>query len=246
MESDALRIVLLISGVVLIGGVFVWGWWRSRAERNARLRALRPRARRVENESGTAPETFDSDGLDGELSGLNEMISERRSESGTGTEPIAASRGDVVVEEVAQPVEEKIVVLSVVAHAGQTFQGPDILQAAQDIDLEYGDIGIFHRRDVAGSAQSDLFSMVNMVEPGIFDIDQMDRFATPGLTLFMRLPGPRDGLAMFSDMLCSAERLAANLDGELRDQTHSALSRQTIEHIKEEIMDHGRRLRLMH
>jgi len=64
------------------------------------------------------------------------------------------------------------------------------------------------------------------------------------VTLFAQLPGPREGLETFSLMLSAAERLAALLNGELQDETHSDLSRQTIEHIREEITEHSRQVRL--
>ncbi|OQX40699.1 MAG: cell division protein ZipA, partial [Candidatus Sedimenticola endophacoides] len=64
------------------------------------------------------------------------------------------------------------------------------------------------------------------------------------LTLFARLPGPLDGLQVFSDMLMSAERLAAELNGSLQDATHSDLTRQTIEHVREEILEHRRQVHL--
>jgi cell division protein ZipA len=51
-------------------------------------------------------------------------------------------------------------------------------------------------------------------------------------------------MAIFSDMLFTAERLAATLDGELQDETHSALSKQTIEHLRGKIMEHRRQVQL--
>jgi cell division protein ZipA len=45
-------------------------------------------------------------------------------------------------------------------------------------------------------------------------------------------------------MLFTAERLAAMLDAELQDETHSALTRQTIEHIREGILEHRRQIQL--
>ena len=53
-----------------------------------------------------------------------------------------------------------------------------------------------------------------------------------------------DGLATLSDMLFSAERIAALLDGELQDETHSVLSKQTIEHMRSQILEHRRQVQL--
>jgi cell division protein ZipA len=47
-------------------------------------------------------------------------------------------------------------------------------------------------------------------------------------------------------MLFSAERIAALLDGELQDETHQLLTRDKIERMREEILQHKRRLQLAH
>jgi len=138
----------------------------------------------------------------------------------------------------------KIVQLNIVPHEG-LFYGDDILCVIHEVGLEYGEMGIYHYYDEEADDPQVLFSMANMVEPGTFPLDDMDEFSTPGLTIFTRLPGPRDGLSIFSDMLYTAEQLATILDGELRDEAHSALSKQTIGHIREEIQEHHRQLQLV-
>lgn len=146
-------------------------------------------------------------------------------------------------QELSLPI--KIIQLNIVPHdhAGK-FYGDDILCVVPEVGLELGDMDIFHHYGDAPEQQSALYSMANMVEPGVFPIDAMDNFSTPGLTIFARLPGPKDGLSIFADMLYTAEQLADLLDGELRDETHSALSKQTISHIREEIQEHHRQLQL--
>jgi cell division protein ZipA len=136
-----------------------------------------------------------------------------------------------------------ILQINIVAKEGP-FEGSDILRAVQGVGMAHGDMQIFHRRDDKDPQRAVLFSMASMVEPGSFPLDDMGEFRTPGLTLFAQLPGPRDGLAVFSDMLFSAERLATELAGELQDETHSRLTRQTIEHLRSQILEHRRRVRL--
>ncbi len=125
-----------------------------------------------------------------------------------------------------------------------SFEGPDILRVMQGVDMHVGDMRIYHRRDGSGGNGPVLFSMASMVEPGMFPIDAMEDFKTPGLTLFAQLPGPQDGLALFSDMLFSTERIANDLGGELQDETHSRLTKQTIGHIRSQILEHRRKVQL--
>ncbi len=137
----------------------------------------------------------------------------------------------------------KIIQLAIVPHEGE-FYGDDILCVVQEVGMELGEMNIFHHYANDQDKHQPIYSMASLVEPGTFPADDMDNYSTPGLTLFARLPGPKDGLTTFTDMLYAAEQLANLLDGELRDETHSALSKQTIGHIREEIQEHHRQLQL--
>ncbi len=137
----------------------------------------------------------------------------------------------------------KIIQLNIVPHEN-LFYGDDVMSMAHEVGLEPGDMDIFHRFEVDAEQQHALYSMANMVEPGTFPMDDMDNFSTPGLTLFSQLPGPKDGLSIFADMLHAAEQLANKLGGELRDGAHSALTKQTIGHMREEIQEHHRQVQL--
>jgi len=119
--------------------------------------------------------------------------------------------------------------------------GDQIMQAARDVGLLEGDMQIFHFSD---DQDRMLFSMANMVNPGTFPLKEMNSFVTPGVTLFSSLPGPAEGMVIFEQMLSAAQRLAALFDAELQDDSHSDLTKQTIDHIREEIVEYERRLKL--
>jgi cell division protein ZipA len=132
-----------------------------------------------------------------------------------------------------------------VAARGGHFEGPDIMRAVQGVRMHAGEMDIFHRHDGVDGAGRVLYSMASMVNPGTFPLHAMEDFRTPGLTLFAQLPGSWDDLAVFSDMLSCAERLATELGGDLEDDSHSRLSKQTIEHIRSQITEHRRRVQLL-
>jgi len=138
-----------------------------------------------------------------------------------------------------------ILQLNVASTSKEGFAGNAILRASKEVELEYGDLNIFHRFADPSKKSAVIFSMASMVEPGVFLLKEMASFSTPGLTLFCQLPGPKDGVAVFADMLFTAERLGALLQGELQDETHSVLSKQTIEHLRESVLEHGRQVQLV-
>jgi cell division protein ZipA len=146
-------------------------------------------------------------------------------------------------EEEKPPLPTKLVQITIVPRQGQ-FMGQEVLYAISETGLRFGDMNIYHFPGDDAPGSEPLFSMANMVEPGSFDPDNMDNFFTPGLVLFAMLPGPKDGLTAFSEMLHTAEQLATLLDGELKDDSHSDLSKQTIEHMREEIQEFHRKLQL--
>ncbi len=123
------------------------------------------------------------------------------------------------------------------------FEGPAIEKAMQETGLRLCDLAVYQRLATDGSHKV-LYNVASMVEPGVFPVKAMAGFTTPGLTLFAQLPGPGDSLMIFSDMLYTAERLAAMLIGDLQDETHSALTKQTIEHLRERILEQKRQIQL--
>jgi cell division protein ZipA len=135
----------------------------------------------------------------------------------------------------------KLVQLSVVAR-GAYMEGTEILDVVRELGLQTSRLHVFHRVDP--NSNEVVYSIASMVEPGTFPVEDMSDFATPGVTLFMQLPCSLDGPTAFDDLLYTAKRLAESLNGELQDQRHSVLSRQSIEHTRSEIQEHSRQVQL--
>lgn len=137
------------------------------------------------------------------------------------------------------PKPEELLILGVMSKAEESFGGEELVAALRGQGLKFGDMGIFHRR---GSDVDDrLFSVANALEPGTFDLSDLDALQTPGLTFFMQLPVPGDALETLEDMILSARTVAAALGGEVKDDTMSALTGQTEEHMKQRIADFARK-----
>jgi cell division protein ZipA len=125
---------------------------------------------------------------------------------------------EVKVEE-AKPLGDPkdVLVLHVVANEGEELNGAELLPCLLSLNFKFGDMDIFHRHeDNAGNGKV-LFSLANMVKPGIFNLDDMEQFTTEGVVLFMTLPCHGDPLMNFSIMLNSAHQLADDVGGRLLD-----------------------------
>lgn len=134
-----------------------------------------------------------------------------------------------------------LIQLSIVAR-GAYLEGADILSATHELGLVASRMRIFHR--VEAKTNEVIYSMASMIEPGTFPMDDMSDFATPGMTLFLQLPCAIDSLAAYDDLLNTARRLGELLNGELQDQSHNILTRQSIEYQRSEIQEHCRQVQL--
>ena len=136
---------------------------------------------------------------------------------------------------------DEFIVLHVVAAGDGLITGSALLQILLACDVRYGRMNIFHRYEESGGAGAEQFSVVNMVAPGTFDLDDMDNFSSPGVSFFMKLPGPKEAIKAFDCMVETAQCLIKNLDCELHDEAHSVVTPQTLQHLRQRIRDFERR-----
>jgi cell division protein ZipA len=136
----------------------------------------------------------------------------------------------------------EVFMINVVARDPRGFSGDDILQILLACDLRFGDMSFFHRTEYAGGRGAIQFSVANMMQPGVFDIDNMSDLSTPGLVFFLTLPGPDDMMQAFDYMLETARTVARNLGADVLDESRSVLTGQAIEHSRQQIRELERRL----
>lgn len=139
-------------------------------------------------------------------------------------------------------VDPEVFMLNVVARSPQGFRGEDILHILLACDLRFGDMNFFHRHEFEAGRGAIQFSVANMMQPGVFDIDNMAEFNTPGLVFFVTLPGPEDMMKAFDYMLETAQAVSRNLGGDVLDESRSVITKQTLEHCRQQIRDLERRM----
>ena len=160
--------------------------------------------------------------------------------SGRRTRPRAQSAGgETGTGDAAASNLEELLVIYVLAQPDQPFAGKELVTTLRGKGLRYGQMNIFHRLDPMSKVMK--YSVANAVEPGTFDLTELDELQTPGLTFFMRLPGPQQPQEAFDDMWRVARDVAISLGGELKDDQRSAITAQTIEHYRERILEFSRR-----
>lgn len=129
----------------------------------------------------------------------------------------------------------KIVAIRMMSRTDGGFSAEKLILALRDAGLRHGEFGIFHRFAADNESYSD-FSVANLLEPGSFDLTRIKTDFYPGVSIFMRLPGPGNALDAFDDMLKISKSLAARLGAELRDEQGSTLSIQRERYMREDVI----------
>ena len=137
----------------------------------------------------------------------------------------------------------KVYSLNVIARADHGFTGDDILRVLLGCGLRFGDMDFFHLIEAQCSTPTIQFSVANMMQPGVFDLENMDELSTQGLMFFLTLPGPHDMARAFDLMLETAHTVAHSLGGDVYDETRSVMTKQYVESLRESIREYENKWR---
>jgi cell division protein ZipA len=136
------------------------------------------------------------------------------------------------------------VLLTVVAPQGQLFRGSRIVEVAQALDMRLSTAGVFECFSPNKPQTRPVFSVAHLREPGTFDLTTLGNLLTPGLLLFMQLPGPLEAMGAVDFMTTMARRLAQELDGTVCDERRNKMTAQSMSHLRSQVAEYERRLRL--
>lgn len=141
-------------------------------------------------------------------------------------------------------VDPEVIVVSVVMPENNSISGAALLPTLLTLGLRFGDMDIFHRHeDNAGNGKV-TFSLANMMNPGTFDLDEIESFSTQGITLFMTLPNAGDPFEVFELMMSAAKQLSMEFNAQLLDDKRSVMTKQTEQHYMSKIREFERRNRI--
>ncbi|WP_373767285.1 cell division protein ZipA [Glaesserella sp.] len=121
--------------------------------------------------------------------------------------------------EEAPSTDTNIITLYVVAPEGEQFRGDVVIQQLETLGFQYGEYQIFHRH-LDNAASPVLFSVANMMQPGVFDLTQIDKFSTVGLVFFMHLPSAGNDSVNLRLMIRTVESFAQAVGGFVLDDQH--------------------------
>ena len=158
----------------------------------------------------------------------------RRPSAGAGRR---AAGADEAAPESPRDGRELLVVLTLITPGEHDLAGATIREALTAFDLRPDDRGMFHHYgNRRGPPHEPVFSVANVLEPGVFDLARMDELATPGLCLFLRRPGPLSATVAFDLMLDVGSRLSRALGAVLCDDQRCRLTVQATQALRERVV----------
>ena len=248
---ENIRWILLLAGLVVIFGIYLLGQLQAPRKKPSRRHGLQSQ----QDDAMPALEDIDDDPvLDEELEQLGQMIAadtpaalsmpvteisadKPGSEPGPELQPKSATEPKSTPKPaLARSRTDRVFSLFVIAPAGVPFRGPVLLGAMAAAGLEYGEMQIFHSAEIVNDQQQVLFYAASMKEPGTFDLSAMENFVTEGVALFLQIPGTMNAAHAFDAMVDASRMLAETLGGTVCDASRSVLTKQTIGHMREEVI----------
>ena len=269
---NEMRTILIIIGLILLAAIYWMGRRDERRaqEKKAQLQNSSPSAESFDDsgifDDAQSPQT---EPLDYDRFYMSEADNDIFFKSPVKKESVPVSHGASVYstaswadETVLLPTEEPapqavelppgvdplLINLTIMAPQDMTFDPQHLKQTLHESGMSHGDMNIYHyyrrpKSDLVPHGGQRLFSIASMVEPGYFDPGDVNSYRTPGLVLFLQLPGPIDGVLAFEKMHQMGEMLAKRLSGTLCDDKHNKITPQSVTHIKDEISEYSLKLR---
>ncbi len=268
---DALRIILIIAGIIFIVGIYIFqrkntpqgslnkitGWVVSFANSIKIALTNLFDSEKKNSQQITSAKQHHGDELSKEqLANMGSLVANNahnelqkniqfESRNEPSTQGVSIEHGQSQTVSVAKG-DELLITLTVIPKPGHFFSGDDIIVACKLAGLQLGEFNIFHRYALVDDKVqiTPVCSLVNLFEPGYFDMAAMAGFSTEGLSLFMQLPGPVDGREAFAILMDVSEKLSLHLKATICDETRSVLTAQTISHLKEKVENYRFKLKM--
>ena len=236
MDISTFRWILIIVGIAIVAGIYLFGVRDRKSPPRASL--TRIHAQRVRHEPSLNSEQGIEDSDEDDYDDFDARQTELAIGGSADGEPRIEPKLDDKPKTPAAPAPEKIVTLFLQARDNHIITGVELLDASLKSGLVFGSHDIFHR--IHEEDLEPVFSMANLTKPGTFDKTAWNTVEIRGVPMFMTLPGPKNALDAWDSMLATSRRLAELLHADLLDDTQSVFTRQRSLQIKEELREYER------
>ncbi|KZN52640.1 cell division protein ZipA [Pseudoalteromonas luteoviolacea] len=231
--ATELRWALIVISALIIGGLLIHGLWsvRKKEDKNDRtqdLPAVKEDAKPKEPElSDMSFAAVDEEPQQPNTSHVQPAYDESQ----------PAEQQDNAHSEQSAPEPQDFIILHIQMPEGLTMAGSKLLPSVLSLGFKYSEEGFFNRHLESSGNGPVLFRLVNMYNPGTFDIDNMEQFSTAGVSLFMTLPCEGDSMAAFNMLHGAAKKLSDEFGAQVLDSHREPLTVDTIRTYVEKVRE---------
>ena len=213
---EEIRWVLIISGITLIAGIIIYeGYLKSILSKNPK-------------ESEKIEPTF-----------YNESSPDRPKTNDGQLGAHSDNNKDIKIDIDSHEIKvecDHVITVRLTPIDSVPFNGNQVLEILNGNGLSLDESGIFNYLDKHNKTK--LFSVANLVEPGVFDVQDIENEKIPGLSFFMLMPLSSNEINAFDEMMMVLKKIKTSLKAELLDDAGSTLSIQRERYIREEVIEY--------
>ena len=213
---EEIRWVLIISGIALIAGIIIYESY------------LKSILHKTSKESEKIEPTFHNE---------SSPVSPKINEEQLGAHSDNNIDIEIDIDDHNIKVEcDHVITVRLTPIDTKPFDGNQVLEILNGNGLSLDESGIFNYLD--NHNKTKLFSAANLVEPGIFDTQDIENQKIPGLSFFMLMPLSSNEINAFDEMMMVLKKIKTSLKAELLDDAGSTLSIQRERYIREEVIEY--------
>lgn len=229
MEENSLRLILLVAGVVILVGIYVYDLVQKKRRESEGRFDDEIRQQKIEPVISNEPD-ISRDPMAAQANETQVETTETMAES------VILEEQSIVDETVPTAEQAQVIQLAILPAEGNLLSGPALLDAFTKLDLEFGEMGIFHFYERQEGNETQCFHVANLLEPGTFPVGSMSDFESTGIVLFFQVNASIDPESAFDSMLNTARELSQMLNANLLDNEMKELSLNKIEAIQSQLI----------
>ncbi|MDN3380073.1 MULTISPECIES: cell division protein ZipA [unclassified Pseudoalteromonas] len=237
--AEQLRWVLIIISVIVIGGLLIHGLWSVRKKDEPATTAderVEPTEQAPVQQTAAEPiQERSAERDEPQFGDLSFSAADEQHEPQQSVEQTPEELEEPKAESESAAPAADFIIVHIQMPEGMVMEGSKLLPAVNTLGFKYSEEGFFNRHlDPAGLGPV-LFRLVNMYNPGTFDIDNMEQFSTAGISLFMTLPCDGDGLAAFNMLHSAAKKLADEFGATILDSQREEMTVDSVREYVEKV-----------
>lgn len=128
----------------------------------------------------------------------------------------------------------EVFVILVMSSTGE-FEMPLLNQALLGVGLKMTDQQIFSLKDNMGN---DFIRVANMLEPGTFPTEELDKYSTPGVAMILELPTSVRAPKAMHELIMMARKVSQRLNGRLYNMERQLVKESDLQSMRDAALDY--------